>query len=111
VLLALLCVVPSADAQLFSGSTPFTPSGSGNAPTGGGPAGPGGGPAGSDTAPIVAADGPAPEFRGLWVDAYREGFKSPEQVDRLLLDARRANINALLVQVRKRGDALYLRSL
>ena len=111
VLLALLCVVPSADAQLFSGSAPFVPPGSGNAPSGGGPTGPATGTAGNDTTPLVAADGPAPEFRGLWVDAYREGFKSPEQVDRLLLDARRANINALLVQVRKRGDALYLRSL
>jgi len=79
--ISLLGTVPAADAQLFGTSAPF------------------------------ANNGPPPEFRGLWVDAYRDGFKTPEQVDRLLADARRANINALLVQVRRRGDALYNRSL
>lgn len=64
---------------------------------------------GGSPAPF-AGNGPAPEFRGLWVDAYREGFKTQAQVDRLLADARRANINALLVQVRRRGDAFYARS-
>jgi uncharacterized lipoprotein YddW (UPF0748 family) len=87
-LLALLLAVlgtvgltPSAEAQLFGSSAPF------------------------------AGGGPAPEFRGLWVDAYRDGFKTPDQVDRLLADARRANVNALLVQVRRRGDSFYARSL
>jgi uncharacterized lipoprotein YddW (UPF0748 family) len=74
---------PPAEAQLFGGSAPFA-------------------------APVEAAPG---EFRGLWVDAYREGFKTREQVDRLLADARRANINALLVQMRSRGDAFYSKSL
>jgi uncharacterized lipoprotein YddW (UPF0748 family) len=62
-------------------------------------------------APAVAATGAASEFRGLWVDSYREGFKTPDQADRLLADARRANVNALLVQVRRRGDSFYARSL
>jgi uncharacterized lipoprotein YddW (UPF0748 family) len=79
--LSLAGVVPSAEAQLFDGPAPF------------------------------ADNGSPPEFRGLWVDAYRDGFKTPEQVDRLLADARRANVNALLVQVRRRGDAFYARSL
>jgi uncharacterized lipoprotein YddW (UPF0748 family) len=79
--LSLLGTVPPADAQLFGTSAPF------------------------------AGSGPPPEFRGLWVDAYRDGFKTPEQVDRLLVDARRANVNALLVQVRRRGDSFYARSL
>jgi len=48
-----------------------------------------------------------PQYRGLWADAFHEGFKSQAQADRLLEDARRANVNALFVQVRKRGDAYY----
>lgn len=79
--LPLASAAPPAEAQLFGSSAPFAD-----------PAG-----------------GPAPEFRGLWVDAYRDGLKTPEQIDRLLADARRANVNALLVQVRRRGDALYAR--
>ncbi|MCC6179469.1 MAG: family 10 glycosylhydrolase [Chloroflexi bacterium] len=55
----------------------------------------------------LGIDGPAPEVRALWVDSYRDGFKTPQQADRLLADARRANINTLLVQVRRRGEALY----
>ncbi len=47
------------------------------------------------------------EFRGIWVDAWGEGFKTPEQVS-LLVDTAYANhFNALLAQVRKRGDAYY----
>src|ERR687885_579175 len=53
----------------------------------------------------------APELRGVWVDAFHDGFKTPEQVDRLIAWARLANLNALFVQVRRRGDAYYLRSI
>ena len=52
-----------------------------------------------------------PELRAVWVDAFHDGFKTPEQVDRLVAWARQANLNALFVQVRKRGDAYYLKSL
>jgi uncharacterized lipoprotein YddW (UPF0748 family) len=72
---------PAAEAQLFGSDSPFV------------------------------GNGAPPEFRGIWVDAYREGFKTREQVDRLIADARRANINALLVQMRARGDAFYAKSL
>jgi uncharacterized lipoprotein YddW (UPF0748 family) len=50
--------------------------------------------------------GPA-EFRGLWVDAYHDGFKSLQQIDELVETARAANVNALVVQVRRRGDTYY----
>lgn len=49
----------------------------------------------------------AGEFRGLYVDAFHPGFKTPEQVTQLVTAARAANLNALIVQVRKRGDAYY----
>ncbi len=49
----------------------------------------------------------AAEFRGLWVDAFHSGIKTPEQTSELVARAKESNINALIVQVRKRGDAYY----
>ena len=48
------------------------------------------------------------EFRGFWVDGFNEGFHTPEQVDTLLQRVRAAKMNAVIVQMRKRGDAHYL---
>ncbi|WP_189010713.1 glycoside hydrolase family 10 protein [Deinococcus malanensis] len=45
-----------------------------------------------------------PAMRGLWVDAFGPGFKTPLEVDRLIADARAMNINTLFVQTVKRGD-------
>ncbi|MDR6224726.1 family 10 glycosylhydrolase [Desmospora profundinema] len=62
--------------------------------------------------PVEASGGDRPEeFRAFWVDAFHDGFKTPEQVDRLLEDVRRANANAVIVQVRRRGDAYFGRAL
>ena len=52
-----------------------------------------------------------PEYHALWVDAYHEGIHSQSEIDRLLATARAARVNALFVQVRKAGDAYYLKSL
>src|ERR1700674_932234 len=57
--------------------------------------------------PIVL--GP-PQYRALWVDAFHDGMKSPWQVEKLVADAHRANLNALIVQVRKNADAYFNRS-
>src|ERR1700738_3743903 len=54
--------------------------------------------------PIVY--GPS-QYRALWVDAFHDGMKSPAQVEKLVADAHRANLNALIVQVRKAGDAYF----
>jgi uncharacterized lipoprotein YddW (UPF0748 family) len=48
-----------------------------------------------------------PQYRALWVDAFHDGMKSPAQIEKLVADAHRANLNALIVQVRKRGDAYF----
>jgi uncharacterized lipoprotein YddW (UPF0748 family) len=48
-----------------------------------------------------------PQYRAIWVDAFHDGMKSPAQVEKLVADAHRANLNALIVQVRKRGDAYF----
>jgi uncharacterized lipoprotein YddW (UPF0748 family) len=52
-----------------------------------------------------------PELRAVWVDAFHDGIKTPAQVDDLVAWARAANLNALFVQVRRRGDAYYVSSL
>jgi uncharacterized lipoprotein YddW (UPF0748 family) len=61
-------------------------------------------------APTAEALDP-PELRAVWVDAFHDGFKTPAQVDDLVAWARAANLNALFVQVRRRGDAYYVKSI
>jgi uncharacterized lipoprotein YddW (UPF0748 family) len=56
-------------------------------------------------APQATSD--SPEIRALWVDAFHAGIRSPQEADTLVEAARRANLNTLFVQVRRRGDALY----
>ncbi|SDW29825.1 Uncharacterized lipoprotein YddW, UPF0748 family [Marininema mesophilum] len=51
------------------------------------------------------------EFRGFWVDAFHDGIKTSAQVDQLLSDVKAAGANAVIVQVRRRGDAYYNRAL
>src|SRR3954451_16767670 len=63
-------------------------------------------------APAVSAETvDPPELRAVWVDAFHDGFKTPQQVDDLLAWARAANLNALFVQVRRRGDAYFSKSI
>src|SRR5262245_50224842 len=63
-------------------------------------------------APAAAAETvDAPELRAVWVDAFHDGFKTPQQVDDLVAWARAANLNALFVQVRRRGDAYFSKSI
>jgi uncharacterized lipoprotein YddW (UPF0748 family) len=59
--------------------------------------------------PRLIVFGP-PQYRALWVDAFHDGMKSPAQVEKLVADAHRANLNALIVQVRKAGDAYFNKS-
>jgi uncharacterized lipoprotein YddW (UPF0748 family) len=47
------------------------------------------------------------EFRAFWVDGFNEGFHTPEEAGALLQRVRQANMNAIIVQMRKRGDAHY----
>jgi hypothetical protein len=50
-----------------------------------------------------------PEIRALWVDAFHAGIRSRAETDELIATAARANLNTLFVQVRRRGDALYIK--
>ncbi len=49
------------------------------------------------------------EFRGVWV--VRHALTSPERIREVVKTAQAARLNALLVQVRGRGDAYYLSGL
>ena len=61
-----------------------------------------------DDASLTTCGPPGPdEFRALWVDAYHDGIKTQQQVDELIETARAGNFNALVVQVRRRGDTYY----
>jgi len=55
------------------------------------------------TAGPLAAD----EFRALWADAYHPGLKNRQQIDELVETGRAGSLNALVVQVRRRGDTYY----
>lgn len=47
------------------------------------------------------------EFRAMWADAFHSGFFNSSQTTDLVAAARAANCNAIVVEVRKRGDAYY----
>jgi len=53
---------------------------------------------------------PQPEIRAFWVDAFHPGIRTAQEAQQLVADAKRAGINTLFVQVRRRGDALYKKS-
>jgi uncharacterized lipoprotein YddW (UPF0748 family) len=57
---------------------------------------------------VAAAPAQTPEFRALWVDTFHSGIKSSAQITTLVNDLRAGNFNAVLPEVRKRGDAYYL---
>ncbi len=47
------------------------------------------------------------EYRMLWVDVFHPGLRTPGEIDTMIATARRANYNAVIVQVRKACDAFY----
>jgi len=55
--------------------------------------------------------GAQPQYRAFWVDAFHAGFKSPAEVEQLVEDAVAARANTVIVQMRRRGDVYFLKSL
>lgn len=49
----------------------------------------------------------AQEFRALWADTFHAGLRNSTETSALIAAARAANCNAVVVEVRKRGDAYY----
>lgn len=61
---------------------------------------------------MMAASLPGkPKLRGMWVDVFNEGIKTPEQVRQLIARAKRAGMNALFVQVRSRAQVYHMSAL
>ncbi len=61
--------------------------------------------------PTQSTQAATPQLRAFWVDAFHAGFKTPAQVQRLVSEAQSAGANALFVQVRRRADSYYRRTL
>lgn len=51
------------------------------------------------------------EIRAVWVDGFNPGIRTPAEIDKLVADAQSANLNTLIVQVRRRADAFYVHTL
>ena len=47
------------------------------------------------------------EFRAMWADTFHAGLRNPSETAALIAAARAAKCNAVVVEVRKRGDAYY----
>lgn len=47
------------------------------------------------------------EFRGMWVNAWNTGLQNASQVTTLVNNLRAGKFNAVIPQVRRRGDTLY----
>ncbi len=60
---------------------------------------------------LLAAPLGAQEYRAFWADAFHHGFKTASQVEQMLEDLVTANANAVVAEVRRRGDSYYLHSL
>jgi len=59
----------------------------------------------------VSAQTPASEYRAFWVDTFNTTLNNHTDITTVVNNAKRANANMILAQVRRRGDAWYLNSL
>jgi uncharacterized lipoprotein YddW (UPF0748 family) len=50
------------------------------------------------------------QFRAYWVDSFNPGLYTEAEIDRLVADARAANMNAIVAQVVRRADCFCNRS-
>jgi uncharacterized lipoprotein YddW (UPF0748 family) len=56
---------------------------------------------------ILRSVADAQEFRALWADTFHAGLRNGTETTALVAAARAAKCNAVVVEVRKRGDAYY----
>lgn len=64
-----------------------------------------------DLAAVLLAAGGAlaqtREFRAYWADAWHYGFFTPAECDQLTADIHASSCNAVVAQMRRRGDTFY----
>ncbi|HXG57636.1 MAG TPA: family 10 glycosylhydrolase [Thermoanaerobaculia bacterium] len=58
--------------------------------------------------PSAGAGEPSAEYRAWWVETFHTPFATRPDVDRIVRTAIESNVNALFMQVRRRGDSWYL---
>ncbi len=62
-------------------------------------------------APTAAGATAPQQWRGYWVDAFNEGVYTPDQVTKLVAEAKKIKANALIVQIARRYDCFCNRAL
>lgn len=55
----------------------------------------------------TVGSGPPPEYRSLWADSWNASFLNATQAQTLVQTCRDNNINTIMIEVRKIGDAYY----
>ena len=63
------------------------------------------------TGPQSAIAQPPAAYRAFWVDTFNTALNTSANVTTVVNNAKAANVNALLVQVRRRGESWYINSL
>ena len=61
-------------------------------------------PSSSNPASSNVSSSVQPGLRGLWVDAFGVGLRSPKEVDDVVAAAKKLGVNAIFAQIGKRGD-------
>lgn len=56
---------------------------------------------------LLPVCGEAQEFRAFWADTFHAVMRNPAEVSQVVADARAGNYNAIIVEVRKRGNVYY----
>ena len=56
---------------------------------------------------VIRGSAQTNEFRGIWADGWHGNFSTAAEVSQIIADARSGNFNAVVVEVRRRGDAYY----
>jgi uncharacterized lipoprotein YddW (UPF0748 family) len=57
---------------------------------------------------VAAMAEDANKLRGMWVDVFHDGIKTPRQVEQLIDRAKMANVNTLFIQVRSRAQVYHM---
>jgi uncharacterized lipoprotein YddW (UPF0748 family) len=55
----------------------------------------------------LVSTGLTQEFRAMWADTFHAGLRNSSETSALIAAARAANCNAVMVEIRRRGDAYY----
>jgi len=60
---------------------------------------------------VKPAQATSQEFRAYWVDAFGAGLFNEREIDKLVADAKAANMNAIVAQIGRRGDCFCNRAM